>query len=89
MTPQEWPTLEIFQYTHHETAQETVANRPGFGHIAFAVDDVQTAYDAVLAAGGRKLGDIVSVEIPGAGKITFVYAADPEGNIIELQKWAR
>jgi len=47
------------------------------------------AYDTVLAAGGRKLGDIVSVEIPGAGKITFVYAADPEGNIIELQEWAR
>jgi predicted enzyme related to lactoylglutathione lyase len=45
--------------------------------------------DRVLAAGGRKLGDIVSVEIPGTGKITFVYLADPEGNIIELQKWAR
>lgn len=85
----EGPTLEIFQYSHLEAGQATTANRPGFGHIAFAVDDVQAAYDAVLAAGGKTVGKITSVEIPDAGKITFVYLADPEGNIIELQKWAR
>lgn len=83
------PTLEIFQYSRSEAGQETAANRPGFGHIAFSVDDVQAAYDAVLAAGGKTVGKITSVEIPDAGKITFVYLADPEGNIIELQKWAR
>ena len=83
----EGPTLEIFQYSRLEAGQETAANRQGFGHIAFAVDDVQAAHDAVLAAGGRTVGKITSVEIPDAGKITFVYLADPEGNIIELQKW--
>jgi len=83
------PTLEIFQYSRRESAQETAANRPGFGRIAFAVDDVQAAHDAVLAGGGKEVGSIVTTEIPDAGKITFVYLADPEGNIIELQKWSR
>jgi predicted enzyme related to lactoylglutathione lyase len=83
------PTLEIFQYSRQEARMEPAANRPGFGHIAFAVDDVQAAHDAVLAAGGATVGKIVTTEIPNAGEITFVYLADPEGNIIELQKWSR
>jgi hypothetical protein len=28
------------------------------------------------------------LDIPGAGRVTFVYLTDPEGNIIELQHWA-
>lgn len=83
------PTLEIFQYGQQEEGTKTAANRPGFGHIAFAVDDVQAAHDAVLAADGTTVGKIITTEIPNAGEITFVYLADPEGNIIELQKWSR
>lgn len=79
------PTLEIFQYNHQKEQQETAANRPGFAHIAFAVDDVEAARDAVLAAGGGTIGKLVSVDIPGAGRITFAYVTDPEGNILELQ----
>jgi catechol 2,3-dioxygenase-like lactoylglutathione lyase family enzyme len=66
----------------------TAVNRPGFAHIAFAVDDVATARDAVIAAGGSTVGEEVSLKIPGAGTVTFVYVADPEGNIIELQNWS-
>jgi glyoxylase I family protein len=83
------PTLEIFQYNHQQERQETAVNRPGFAHIAFVVDDVQTARDAVIAEGGKSLGEVVSVDIPGAGMVTFVYVTDPEGNIIELQRWSR
>jgi predicted enzyme related to lactoylglutathione lyase len=79
------PTLEIFQYNREEERSGTAVNRPGFAHIAFAVDDVQAAQDAVIAAGGSALGERVTVDIPGAGRITFVYATDPESNIIELQ----
>jgi predicted enzyme related to lactoylglutathione lyase len=82
------PTLEIFQYDPNEAKPATAPNRPGFGHIAFAVDDVRAALDAVIAAGGGTVGEIVSVDIAGAGKIEFVYATDPEGNIIELQHWS-
>ncbi|MDY0041683.1 MAG: VOC family protein, partial [Desulforhabdus sp.] len=64
-------------------------NRPGFAHIAFAVEDVAAALDAVKAAGGGAIGEIASLEIPGAGIVTIVYATDPEGNIIELQTWSK
>jgi catechol 2,3-dioxygenase-like lactoylglutathione lyase family enzyme len=85
----EGPTLEIFQYDPQAEPQAIAINRPGFAHIAFEVDDVGAARDAIIAAGGGTIGDLVVVEIPGAGKIEFVYVTDPEGNIIELQHWSR
>jgi catechol 2,3-dioxygenase-like lactoylglutathione lyase family enzyme len=84
----EGPTLEIFQYDDWADRSDTAINRPGLGHIAFAVDDVEAARRAVLEAGGGGLGEVVSVEIAKAGAITFVYLTDPEGNIIELQHWS-
>ena len=82
------PTLEIFEYNRAEKRLETAINRPGFAHMAFEVDDVEAARDEVLAAGGGCVGDLVTAKITNAGTITFVYVTDPEGNIIELQKWA-
>src|SRR5262249_53241226 len=34
------PTLEIFEYEPNCEPLEAAANRPGFAHIAFQVDDV-------------------------------------------------
>jgi predicted enzyme related to lactoylglutathione lyase len=86
------PTLEIFQYDEilgrGDHGSAPAANRAGLGHLAFAVEDVPAACQAVLAAGGGMLGEIVSVEVAGAGWITFAYATDPEGNLIELQRWS-
>jgi catechol-2,3-dioxygenase len=31
---------------------------------------------------------VVSVEVAGAGSITFAYLTDPEGNIVEVQRWS-
>lgn len=81
------PTLEIFQYAKMPKSSPHRINQPGFGHIAFAVDNVQAALDKVIRNGGGKIGRIVSTEIKSAGQVEFVYACDPEGNIIELQKW--
>ena len=81
------PTLEIFSYSRHEEAGTPAANRLGFAHIAFGVDDVQAARAAVLAAGGSQLGKAHKMDVPGAGTITLIYMADPEGNIVELQNW--
>ena len=81
------PTLEIFQYNMVEQRQATAINRPGLAHLAFEVDDVEAARDAVIATGGRCAGELVTVEIRNAGTITLIYMTDPEGNIIELQKW--
>ena len=84
----EGPTLEIFQHSREEERSPTAINRPGFAHIAFLVEDVKAAKEAVLAAGGGVVGEIVSVPIPPAGAVEFVYLTDPEGNIIELQHWS-
>jgi glyoxylase I family protein len=82
------PTLEIFQYGESVPGGLPAANRTGLGHLAFEVDQVEQALRALLAAGGSKLGEIVNAEVSGAGTITWTYARDPEGNIIELQSWA-
>ena len=46
------PTLEIYTYEEHAATSPSVANRLGWGHLAFAVDDVASASRAVLDAGG-------------------------------------
>src|SRR5207248_2995384 len=46
------PTLEIFSYNQLVEPDLPSANQCGFGHIAFAVDDVDEALRAVVAAGG-------------------------------------
>lgn len=83
------PTLEIFNYNLLQEAPATAVNRPGFGHIAFVVDDVPSARQAVLAAGGRPVGGIVTLTTATGAKVTWVYVADPEGNVLELQSWSK
>jgi catechol 2,3-dioxygenase-like lactoylglutathione lyase family enzyme len=82
------PTLEIFQYQPEGETDGKAVNRPGFGHIAFAVEEVAAAREAVLEAGGGEVGAVTTVPVAGAGTITFVYLTDPEGNILELQRWS-
>jgi catechol 2,3-dioxygenase-like lactoylglutathione lyase family enzyme len=83
----EGPTLEIFTYAPVAEGPPPLANRPGFGHIAFAVSDVGEAVAAVLAAGGSRHGDVVTTSA-GSRHVTWVYVRDPEGNLIELQSWS-
>ena len=80
------PTLEIFQYYPPEEAPPPPANRVGFGHIAFAVEDVDASRAALIAAGGSAVGTVESIELPDAARITWTYVRDPEGNLVELQK---
>jgi predicted enzyme related to lactoylglutathione lyase len=82
------PTLEIFSYNELVEGGMPVANQCGFAHIAFAVDDVERALEAVIAAGGSAVGNTVTTEVNGIGVLHVVYARDPEGNIVELQKWS-
>lgn len=84
----EGPTLEVFTYSELQPRPAAAVNRPGFGHIAFAVDDVAKAREAVLSAGGKTVGDIVTLQIASGATVTWCYVTDPEGNVIELQSWA-
>lgn len=82
-------TLEIYTYAEVVGAERPVANRVGFGHLAFEVADVAEALARVRRAGGDALGEIVTHDVEGVGRLTFTYARDPEGNILELQRWHR
>lgn len=81
------PTLELFSYSPLVDGPAPAVNRPGFSHIAFAVDSVDDARAEFLAAGGSSVGDVVTLTTPAGSKVTWCYVADPEGNIVELQRW--
>jgi catechol 2,3-dioxygenase-like lactoylglutathione lyase family enzyme len=82
------PTLEIFQYDAMlEKPLPPSANRLGLGHLAFEVESVEDTLQLLLEHGGHELGQVITQEIKGAGTITFTYATDPEGNILEIQSW--
>jgi hypothetical protein len=53
------PTLEVFQYQPQGEAVETSdISRQGFGHIAFVVDGVESALDALIEHGGDRYGSV-------------------------------
>jgi predicted enzyme related to lactoylglutathione lyase len=82
------PTLEIFHYDSLRSGCESAVNRPGFGHIAFSVEDVAAMREAVLQSGGKAVGEVVTLQVATGGRVTWCYVTDPEGNILELQSWS-
>jgi catechol 2,3-dioxygenase-like lactoylglutathione lyase family enzyme len=82
------PTLEIFEYDDIEAHPGVRIDRPGWGHVAFQVPDVPAALEAVAAAGGGQHGATVTMQTKDGRTITWVYATDPDGNIVELQAWS-
>lgn len=81
------PTLEIYQYESIEDQQVAPPNKRGYGHIAFEVESVETTLKNMIKNGGTANGEVIKRKVEGLGEITFVYARDPEGNLIELQSW--
>jgi lactoylglutathione lyase len=53
----------------------------GFGHVAFELADLDTGYDAIVAAGGREVWSPRPSPEPGR-RMAFVH--DLDGNLIEL-----
>lgn len=84
---EEGPTLEIFEYNKSVKGGEKKINRLGFAHIAFRVDNVHDVLKKIIVNGGVQIGKVTSKQIEDVGTIIFVYASDPEGNLIELQNW--
>jgi predicted enzyme related to lactoylglutathione lyase len=82
------PTLEIYQFAAMPDGEPGPVTRPGLRHLAFAVPSVAAARDAVLAAGGGVVGEIVTLQTADGRFVTLIYATDPEGNIVELQSWS-
>ncbi len=82
------PTLEIYQYQHTLPLPEVEPNQRGFGHLAFEVEHVENVVEKLESQGGTSNGEVTVREIKGIGTITFVYARDPDGNLIEIQNWS-
>ncbi len=82
------PTLEIYTYTELASGAPPAVNRPGYGHLAFGVDDVAAMRARVLEAGGRAVGEVVTTPVGTDAHVTWCYVTDPEGNILELQAWS-
>jgi len=81
------PTIEIFTFERNGGDTPKPLNRPGFAHLAFEVDDVEEKRAQIKELGGSDYGELVTIDIAEAGKLTLIYMTDPEGNIVELQKW--
>jgi len=80
------PTLEIFSYDSVTDSTKTL-NQCGLAHLTFEVEDVEKTLQTLLEKGGSQKGELVKTEYEDGRKAVFVYAADCEGNIIELQSW--
>jgi catechol 2,3-dioxygenase-like lactoylglutathione lyase family enzyme len=73
--------IELFQFidgTAPGWAQDPVRGR--VPHLAVQVPDTDAALGRLEAAGGRRLWD----DVGRWGTARVVYAADPDGNVIEL-----
>lgn len=81
------PTLEIYQYAAIKDQGAIPPNKRGFAHIAFEVESVSETLALIQKNGGTANGEVTVRKVPGVGRLTFVYARDPESNLIELQAW--
>ena len=77
--------LEIFQYKNIHDRPTPLVNQPGYGHISFEVEDIHATYDSVIKAGGASLGEVRNFGTTEAPSF-YVYARDPEGNVVELEQ---
>ena len=82
------PTLEIYQYESVEAGRPARVDRAGWGHVAFQVPDVPAALEAFVAAGGSRFGQVITTTTRTGAHVTWCYAADPDGNLVELQAWS-
>ena len=57
------------------------------GRVAARAAADGSAPPSRFAAGGSAVGDIVTLTTTTGSKVTWGYLADPEGNIVELQRW--
>lgn len=77
--------LEIFQYRNFLDRPTPAVNQPGYGHMAFEVEDINASINAVIEAGGTRLGEVTDLGSPEA-PVLCVYLRDPEGNVLELEQ---
>lgn len=86
------PRIEFIEYVRPigvRPPEVEKANTVGIRHLAFRVEDIDTAVAAVVAAGAQPLSLIQQVpnsQVAYAGGVRkrLVYFHDPEGNLLEF-----
>ena len=82
------PTIEFFTWETPDGTPANQINGGGMGHIAIAVDNVAETYEKIMKFGGSACGTIQRHYYETKGQtLTLVYAKDPDGNVIEVQRW--
>lgn len=81
----EAPILELLQYEVWQDRTLPAVNEPGYGHMAFEVEDIALTHDRVIANGGSAIGEITNFGTSVA-PYRIVYMRDPEGNILEIEQ---
>jgi len=81
----ERPFLEIHQHTVTHHRDQPRVNEPGFGHLAFQMEDISDVLSKILQAGGSQVGEITDFGTPEKPCL-IAYARDPEGNVLELEQ---
>lgn len=82
------PTLEIYQYATVVDSGNKLPNKQGFGHIAFQIDNIDELLALAIKNGATKIGELSEHIVENVGLLRFIYIADPDGNIIEIQNWS-
>jgi catechol 2,3-dioxygenase-like lactoylglutathione lyase family enzyme len=74
------PMMELIRYIHHPAGQSAHNSKVGAAHICFSVEDISTAFDALVGDGVKPLSDPHEDE----SGLLWVYLRDPDGNVVEL-----
>ncbi|WP_420408513.1 VOC family protein [Hoeflea sp.] len=83
----ERPFLEIHQHVITRHRDQPRVNEPGFGHLAFQLEDIGDTLSKIIGAGGNQIGEITNFGTSDKPCL-IAYARDPEGNILELEQRA-
>lgn len=80
--------LELLEFRNVAPGMEDRGpTRPGSGHIAFFVDDLDLSLERVLKMGAELLGEITHWPAgPGWPEGRSVYCKDPSGTVFELSE---
>jgi catechol 2,3-dioxygenase-like lactoylglutathione lyase family enzyme len=82
-TPDGDTRLELVKFhspSHEGDVPPPAANRPGIGHLAFTVDDLETVLDRLRSKGLEMVGEVQDYE----DIFRLCYVRGPEGIIVEL-----
>jgi catechol 2,3-dioxygenase-like lactoylglutathione lyase family enzyme len=80
--------VELLQYLEPTgAANDGETFRPGSGHVCFRVDDIQTHFEQLVAAGymPRSSAPVTILQGPNTGT-KALYVRDPDGNTVELSE---